>query len=374
MSTGDGPGPYWEEPARGLDDGAPAGPAGRWDQLLSVARVATASALVILVVGGAVVLLKGNASDPVPPRQAVGAGPSASATPAAGTTTATAPTEPAGFGRFLGSFGGQGSGPGLLDDPREVTVDAEGDVWVGDYEDGRLQEFGPDGTFKRVINVPVDDEGDPQIITGLAADLKSKVFVAAGGSVYAYDSRTGKPVWKYVTTWPSGPWIDDVAVTATGVLYGLQGQATANVLHRFSSTGKPGKHWDDIVQKVNHKDPAMDLKFDIDGLGHFYISSSFGSQVYHYDAAAKFVDRFGEEGDLPGQLDSPGSIAADGHGRLYIDGFDGIDQYAVGGRFIARFSPAPDLGVPMGLAVDRDDVLLVVTNAGLVLRYQLAAP
>lgn len=43
-------------------------------------------------------------------------------------------------------FGGKGTGPGLLDDPRRIAVDGSGHLWVADYGDGRLQEFDPPGS------------------------------------------------------------------------------------------------------------------------------------------------------------------------------------------------------------------------------------
>src|SRR6185312_3304403 len=115
MSTGGGPGqgwgepsPHWDEPGDGDED------PGRWDRFLSVARVATAAALVMLAVGGGVVWFTGSGSDAAAPGPAVASnpsvGPSATGSAAAATTPSTAPTTTpvTGFGRLLGQFGGEG--------------------------------------------------------------------------------------------------------------------------------------------------------------------------------------------------------------------------------------------------------------------------
>jgi DNA-binding beta-propeller fold protein YncE len=51
-------------------------------------------------------------------------------------------------GKPLAQFGSQGSGPGQLTQPRGVAVDASGNVYVADTQQHRVQEFAPDGSFQ----------------------------------------------------------------------------------------------------------------------------------------------------------------------------------------------------------------------------------
>ena len=41
------------------------------------------------------------------------------------------------------SFGEEGTGPGMLKDPRAIGVDRNGNIYVADYSDGRIQIFDP---------------------------------------------------------------------------------------------------------------------------------------------------------------------------------------------------------------------------------------
>ena len=50
-------------------------------------------------------------------------------------------------GEFLRTWGTKGSGPGELDCPHSIALDSQGRVFVGDRTNNRLQIFTPDGEF-----------------------------------------------------------------------------------------------------------------------------------------------------------------------------------------------------------------------------------
>ncbi len=54
-------------------------------------------------------------------------------------------------GRFIKSWGSKGSGEGQFDMPNSVAVDAQGNVYVADLGNKRIQVFDNDGTFKKQI-------------------------------------------------------------------------------------------------------------------------------------------------------------------------------------------------------------------------------
>ena len=45
------------------------------------------------------------------------------------------------------SFGSHGTGRGQLTRPSDVAVDPDGDVYVCDWANDRVQAYGPDGHF-----------------------------------------------------------------------------------------------------------------------------------------------------------------------------------------------------------------------------------
>src|SRR5258708_278453 len=54
----------------------------------------------------------------------------------------------------LMSFGGKGTGAGLLTDARYVAVDGSGNIFTGEYSSGRVQKFDSNGKFIKSWIVP----------------------------------------------------------------------------------------------------------------------------------------------------------------------------------------------------------------------------
>ena len=61
-------------------------------------------------------------------------------------------------GRWLKSFGEPGDGPGQLDTPHGITADAQGNVYVANRGDSRIEVYDKEGKYLREIkiNVPFD--------------------------------------------------------------------------------------------------------------------------------------------------------------------------------------------------------------------------
>ncbi len=119
-----------------------------------------------------------------------------------------------GFSQFPGLaagpplyFGAPGSGPGQFDNPSGVAVAPNGEVYVADRGNNRVQAFSPEGSFLRQWSSPCP--------YGIASD-GSGVYVStvctSDGSVTKY-TFTGTPLW----TSPALPWTTHVAVQSSTV-------------------------------------------------------------------------------------------------------------------------------------------------------------
>lgn len=221
----------------------------------------------------------------------------------------------------------------------------------------------------RVIQVPPSPHGT-RYVTGLAADAKGHVYLCRGGEILVYGTASGD-LQRTITAKTAHLDFTDVAVDANGTLYAVHASASDDAVVSFNAAGGVAHRWDHPVSATSSYD-ALTLNLGVDGLGQMFFASHSGNQVYRLDSAGRLVDRFGSEGDQPGQLDAPAAIAVDGQGRVLVQEFLGrVDVFDGTGRFLSRLDPQYTKGAPMGMTLDRQGNLYQVTNEGKVLKYRL---
>lgn len=131
-------------------------------------------------------------------------------------------------GKFLRSFGGTGSGPGEFFFPTQVACDAQGNVWVTDTGNFRVQQFDATGKFVRQIGKQGTALGQFAWPKGMDLDSQGNLFVAdarfanvqifdAQGRLLLYFGSPGPgggnldlPAGLRVQPWPSGvAWFEE---------------------------------------------------------------------------------------------------------------------------------------------------------------------
>jgi DNA-binding beta-propeller fold protein YncE len=80
-------------------------------------------------------------------------------------------------GGFISTFGKNGDGPGFFERPKGIAVDSDGHVWVADEVQDRLQVFNKDGQLLTYIGYKHGDlPGQFQALVGVAIDKQNRVF------------------------------------------------------------------------------------------------------------------------------------------------------------------------------------------------------
>jgi NHL repeat len=101
------------------------------------------------------------------------------------------PGNAAAFGP-LSSFGGLGAGPGQLSAPKQVAIDADGNLYVADSGNDRISVFAGDGTFQRTfgegeLSQPADVAlGGGRAFVADSGDNRITVFTAAGEFLFGF--------------------------------------------------------------------------------------------------------------------------------------------------------------------------------------------
>jgi hypothetical protein len=266
-----------------------------------------------------------------------------------------APT--ASFASVIQQFGGQeGIGPGFFNDTRRLGIDANGNIYTGDYSGGRVQVFDATGNFLAQWNARSD-----LYMVGMTAGRQGVVYIIDGASINRYEGMTGAALgplpypgqtfFRSLVTAPDG----SIVAYAPDrlVRFDSQGNLTLDVTNPFSSV--PGF-------ATTHEDLA------VDGTGAIYILGS--EAIYKFDANGAFVNRFGSQGDGPDQfMTSPTAIAVDGQGRIFANDFKGILIFDNNGRYLDMLELA---GVAFDMVVnDQNELIVMDRNSNQVLKYGL---
>lgn len=263
-----------------------------------------------------------------------------------------------GYGTVDLQFGSKGIAPGMFDDARSIAVSPlSDDIFVADYQSGRVQSFTPLGrSFTQWIMETKDGMGTP-IIQKLSVGTQSDVYVLIQGDI-AHLDESGQ--WQ--NTISSFESFNDVVAGWDGKVYALED----DTLIVFDPQGTELARYEDLVRKVTGEYES-NTRLAIDGQGNYYLLVMGHNQaVFKFNRDAVYVDRFGNSD----QFHAPNNIAVDGQGRIFISDFDGVQVYSNDGAYIDTVGGEIE-GVPFGITIDKEGRLLAIFNSGQVVRFNL---
>lgn len=277
---------------------------------------------------------------------------------------AATPSPTPGFAGVVMRFGSAGTGPGRLNDARSLALDNAGRIYVGDYQDGRVQVFDAAGKF-----VSQYSAGNSRtLIFSLAGDRQGIIYAAADGQIQRYDSATRKQLsplqyaggnrFGYVATTADGGLVGVWYEQREGIITSIEGHR--DDLVRFDADGKTVNVIPGFISSQTG-DAELDANVAADGLGNIYVlAGEFGRAVFKFSPEGKFVTRFGSEGSAPDQFESPGSIAVDSQGRVYVGDSRRIIVFDGNGHYVATI---PLDATPDAMAFnDKDELFLVARS------------
>jgi tripartite motif-containing protein 71 len=278
-------------------------------------------------------------------------------------------------GTLLRSFGTSGRAVGQFDAPVGVAADAGGIRAVTDSVNGRLELLNPDGS-------PASSWGSPAPGPTI---LPNPVAVAfdAGANAYVLDRKrsrivvfaraTGLPV-RTIGSPGSGPGQlrNPSALTIDGGGTILVADSGNERIARFATGGG-------YLGATTGVGVGRGIAVTPDG-SRTYVSTS-SNRIGVWDPSGSEVDEFGGQGSKLGKLESPGQIALDAAGNLWVAdrGNNRIQQFGPEGERLVAFGlRGVGLGEfvhPTGVSVDCQGTLTVTdTDNNRVQQFALAAP
>ena len=242
-------------------------------------------------------------------------------------------------------FGSRGSGDGQFHYPWDLTLDDDGNIYVADHYNHRVQKFDSSGNF--LAKKPFSQATPPRGIRYSPYSRRLYLTFSSISSLYWYDlsftqlGHNSLGLWNplsigvdssgnlyiadagnhrivktdqngnLITTWTVegwGSWPIDAEPGQDGKVY--VSACWINKLIVYSSSGNKEMEFSTAM--------ACPGSISIDRMGHVYVTAEDEHKVYKFLPDGTHVLDFGEYGNGRGQFNHPGGMAVDDEGKIYV--------------------------------------------------------
>lgn len=280
--------------------------------------------------------------------------------PVAEVTLSPAPTARPAIEKIWDTHGS----PNALRRPTEVALDSQGNIYVIDGGNHRVQKFDKDGNF--LLMWGSNGAGDGQFLFNVPPAHYGSIAVDKDDYVYVTDrhnrvqkfddngnflmtfGRTGYPNGEFYTLY-------GVAVDHQGNIYTTDW--TKYEIQKFDSKGQFLQKWEVPSCKLGGISSPYNLV--LDGQGQLYVTQHTGNCIQKFDLQGNLLHQWGDLGNAEGLFNKPLSLAVDAQGNLYVSDNENrrIQKFDLHGNLLAAYSP---FDYPVGIAVDAEGYVYVV--------------
>jgi streptogramin lyase len=245
-------------------------------------------------------------------------------------------------GEYVGVFGEPGVGEGQLEDPQGIAIDPEGDIWIADTGNDRIEEFGPWGETLLQFGEEGSGNGRLSEPTSLAIDPEGDLWVADArndrveefgpeGEYIAQFELLGFPVGVLALDGEGGFW---AGYYEGGCLIDWAAEGQGEMQHLVCGL------------KSAPSGIATDAGGDV------WVTDPANGRVEEYEVEGdEPIAEFGEPGSGEGRLEEPQGIATDAGGDIWVadGGNDRVEKWQPG-------SPPPSPPLTLAIKVDGEPV------------------
>ncbi|HEX8917954.1 MAG TPA: BTAD domain-containing putative transcriptional regulator [Chloroflexota bacterium] len=226
------------------------------------------------------------------------------------------------LGAWIASWGTPGSGPLQFIDPSDVAVDFAGTIYVADGGNRRIEQISPSGQ-------PLDDF--PYIASSVAVDRAGNIYATDYGHdrVRKIDRNgTVLAIWSgapYGFQHPAG-----IAVDSRGNIY--VANAGNDRIEKLSPGGTVLTSWGGPGSRPGRLNNPQDLA--VDSASNVYVADTNNSRIQVFSADGRFERQVGALGDAPGHFRKPSGVAVDAAGNVYVSDYyhDRVQKLSPAGK------------------------------------------
>ncbi|XP_066300962.1 tripartite motif-containing protein 3-like [Branchiostoma lanceolatum] len=257
------------------------------------------------------------------------------------------------------TFGGEGSGTGQFKSPCGVTVSDEGEIFVADYRNQRIQVFTLHGTFVHQFLTVVDVSGGEKMKPGdVAMNGEGNLWVVGKTDFDDFAVQYNKQgrMLRMIDLQKSG-WMREIAVDTrrNHILFTQVTGDWPSYDHGEVLVFKPdGTFVRTVGQQQGMKLPRY---ITVDGAGNILVSDVRNHCVYVYKEDGQF--QFGGEGSGEGQLKRPCGICTNRAGNIIVadTGNSRVEMFDKTGKFLKHITT--DMEEPRAVAMATQGQLVI---------------
>ncbi len=263
-------------------------------------------------------------------------------------------------------IGSYGFADGHLNNPSDVALDSQGNLWVADTDNYRVQKFDANGKFLMKFGEYGYQDGQIQKPTGVTVDSEGSVWVIDGTSRIQKFNSSGKFILKVNWTGWAG-----TSFTATAIDIDPQDNLWVaddnyNCIHKFDTDGKLLIS----VGRENGNGIFIDpIDIITDQEGNVWILESYRYRLRKVDNTGKILTTLDSNGSGDGQLNNPVCMSVDEQNNLWLVDWGGgggerIQKFDQNGFFLTKFGVFKAVDgqpyFPYDVAVDKQNNLWIL--------------
>ena len=248
--------------------------------------------------------------------------------------------------------------------PHGIAVDSEGNVFVADQRNDRIQKFDSEGNFITVLGSAGYDNGNFRHPTNIAIDSENNLYVADQKNyrLQKFDSEGN-----HVLTWGPGEIgtgflreAASIAVDDYGNVY--IADIWQSLLLNFDSDGNFITAWAFPSGNID-PDAFRPTCLAIDSSGNIYMTDYLNNHVLKFDPFGSLIVSYGSEGSGEGEFSYPNGIAVDSEDNVYVvDTLNNrIQKFDASGTFVTAWGDPGDgygeMNTPFGITIGSDNNL-----------------
>ncbi len=266
---------------------------------------------------------------------------------------------------FVLEWGSRGAGDGQFEFPRGVATDPDGNVYVTDSGNHRIQKFTNDGRFLTKWGSKGDGDGQFNHPIGVATDARGNVYVT---DVWNYRIQKFDSHGNFERQWGSQGSGYGEFHTPRGVATDPDGNVyvadSSNYrIQKFDGDGNFVLEWGSQGSGYGEFDAPRGVTTDPDG--NVYVTDSANWRMQTFKTDGTFLSQWGAKGNGDGEFNRPHGVAADGDGNVFVTDSenDRIQKFDRDGRFLTKWGTLGlgygEFESPFGVATDADGNVFV---------------